>query len=233
MLEVRVISIGTLSSHPLWNERGAVRTGHSTTTLVRSGGKSILIDPGLPASILTARLKERANCVPADITHVFLTSFHPETRRGLPAFESASWLISEREREVVGVSFAQQLKELMLSDRRDEDDGRMLRETLQTDLAILQRCEAAPDQIADLVDLMPAPGVTPGLCGLVLEDPRHTIVIAGDAIATAEHLEQGKVLQTAADPDLARESFQDIVELADLIICGRDNLLTNPTKRAF
>ena len=30
----RIISIGTLAAHPLWEERNDVRTGHATTTLI-------------------------------------------------------------------------------------------------------------------------------------------------------------------------------------------------------
>ena len=53
-IECRVVSIGALSAHPLWNERQAVRTGHATTTLVRTTAVddpktpvNLLIDPGL------------------------------------------------------------------------------------------------------------------------------------------------------------------------------------------
>lgn len=59
----------------LWGERQAVRTGHATTTLVVEGEMKLLIDPGLPGTVIAARLAERANLSPADITHVFLTSF--------------------------------------------------------------------------------------------------------------------------------------------------------------
>ena len=44
MSEFRVISIGTLEAHPLWNEKGHVRTAHATTTLVESGGAVIMVD---------------------------------------------------------------------------------------------------------------------------------------------------------------------------------------------
>ena len=83
------------------------------------------------------------------------------------------------------------------------------------------------------MDLFPLPGVTPGLTGLVLAGPRHTTVIAGDAVPTEEHLTQGKVLPWAPDVTQARESFAEVIEIADLIILGRDNLVVNPTKRPF
>jgi hypothetical protein len=50
---------------------------------------------------------------------------------------------------------------------------------------------------------------------------------------TQEHLEQGKVLTTAVDIEQARTSFEEIIEIADMVVPGRDNLLINPTKRPF
>ena len=40
-MDIRVISIGTLSANPLWGEREAVRTGHATTTLIQAGQRTI------------------------------------------------------------------------------------------------------------------------------------------------------------------------------------------------
>lgn len=238
--DVRVISIGAMSAHPLRNERSGVRTGHATTTLVRSGEAAILVDPGLPAPAVTARLEERTGLTPERITHVFLTSFHPETRRALEAFENAEWLIAEREREAVGVPIAESLRRLAESQRAadaageefHEDQQAMLR-VLQRDAAILHRCKPAPDSLAPGVDLFPLPGVTPGLTGLLIVRPTGDVLITGDAIPTIEHLEQGKAPQNAADIDQARESFAEAVEIADLLVLGRDNMVVNPTRRAF
>jgi glyoxylase-like metal-dependent hydrolase (beta-lactamase superfamily II) len=235
-MDHRIISIGALESHPFWGvggrgETGAVRSGHATCTLVRSvdGGASrvILVDPGLPSAIIKARLMERAGLSPSDITHVFLTCFRPETRRGLEAFEHATWWISAEEREGVGIPLVSALKRAM-------DEGEMeLAAALERDVAVLKRCEAAPDSLADRVDLFPMPGVTPGMCGLLLEDPRHTTLICGDAVLTEEHLERGQVAPWSADIARAKESFAEAVEIADLLVPGRDNVMVNPVKRPF
>lgn len=231
-MDTRVISIGALARHTLWGERSEIRTGHATTTLITSGDRCILVDPGLPAQILVQRLHERARKSPEDITHVFLTTFNPETRRALQAFDGAEWLIHETEREAVGVLLATRVKQLaMEEDRTPEKDA--LLESLTADVAILRRCAAAPDEVAEGVALFPLPGVTPGTCGLLLEGSRATTLICGDALPTTEHLEQGQVLHSAADIEQARESFQEAVEVADLLILGRDNIVLNPTKRPF
>lgn len=225
-LDVRVISIGTLPAHPLWGERQQARTGHSTTTLIAGDNARVVVDPGLPGAALTARLSERAGLAPEDITHVFLTSFRPDTRRGIGIFSRATWLISEGEREAVGVPLAARLRDLADDDQADE----ALRKVLAEDIAVLQRCTPAEDSIATSVDLFPLPGVSPGMCGLLVAQARHTTLVCGDAIPTVEHLERGMVMQGAVDLDRARESFKEAVEIADLLVLGRDNMVVNPTR---
>jgi hypothetical protein len=41
------------------------------------------------------------------------------------------------------------------------------------------------------------------------------------------------VLSSAANVQLARESFAEAVEIADYLVLGRDNFVTNPTKKPF
>ncbi|MEM1422990.1 MAG: MBL fold metallo-hydrolase [Planctomycetota bacterium] len=227
MPEARIISIGALDAHPLWDERSPVRSGHATTTLVRTADLVMLVDPGLPGEIMTARLKERANLEPSDITHVFLTSFRPDLRRALPLFDGAVWWVSEAEREAVGVPMIATIQEA--NEAGDEETTSVV----AREVALLQKTQPAPDQLAPGVDLFPMPGVTPGLAGLLIPESRHTLLIAGDAIPTFEHLEQGVVPRWAAEPEQAKESFMEGVEIADLIIPGRDNLLVNPSRSPF
>ncbi len=226
-LDVRVISIGTLDLNPFWSERVPTRTGHATTTLIRSGGRTILVDPGLPAPALAARLNERSGLTPDKITHVFLTSFHPHARRALAAFPEATWWISETERETVGVPLATALRDAM--EANDDETA----DTLHKDVALLQRCAPAPDEIAERVSLFPLPGVTPGMTGLIVADAQHTLVVTGDAVPTIEHLTQGQAPRQAGDLEQARASLLEAVEIADLLILGRDNLVVNPVKRPF
>lgn len=233
-MDFRIISIGALPFHPLWGERTQVRTGHATTTLIRAGSRAIVVDPGLPGPALAARLAERANLRPEQVTDVFLTSFRPDVRRGVTIFEDAAWWISERERETVGVMMAERLRETASGAQSAAAQAdRELRDVLEQDVAILQRCKPAEDAFAERVAIFPLPGVTPGLCGLLLEGERYTTLVCGDAVPTVEHLLAGQVLPNAADPRLAQESFAEAIEIADMLVPGRDNLAMNPTKRLF
>src|SRR5215204_4160173 len=96
-----VISIGTLSRNRLWNESQPVRTPHATTTLIRSGKRHILIDPGLPPQALGARLYERTGLRAEQIDTVFLTNFRPSHRAGLALFAKAKVFIHEREQQAM------------------------------------------------------------------------------------------------------------------------------------
>lgn len=221
MLDVRIISIGALSAHPLWGERAPVRTGHSTCTLVRSGEVTMIVDPGLPESALAARLAERANLTPDAVTHVFLTSFHPDTHRGIGLFSEATWWISRAEREGVGLPLIQQLKKLV--DDREVEAA----EVLKREVEVLHRCDEAPEELADRVDVFPLPGLTPGLTGVLIEEPEVTTLICGDAIPTVEHLRRKMVLPGAASVEKARESFAEALQIADALVLGRDGLVVN------
>lgn len=229
-MDIRILSIGTLSAHPLWNERSPVRTGHSTTTLIQSGDAKIIVDPGLPPQAVEARLAERANLTPDQITHVFLTSFNPENRRALELFAQADWLISPTERETVGIPLAQSLAQLAQSKQQADDAGdqlpedeQILMDILTKDIQILSKIKPAQDTIAKAIDLFPLPGVSQGTCGLLISEPTTTTLICGDAIPTIEHLQAGQVLE-GADRKTAQASYQEAIEIADFLVLGRDNI---------
>jgi glyoxylase-like metal-dependent hydrolase (beta-lactamase superfamily II) len=224
-VRTRVISIGAMSAHPSWGEKGDVRPAHATTTLIESGKALILVDPSLPAQALIPRLAERSGKAPKDITHVFLTGFHPMRRRGLAAFPQATVLASAA--EIAGVRV--QLRERLEQARQHEDPE--IAKLLREELAAIESCEEAPDRLAEGVDLFPLPGVSPGSAGLLIPSPASTLLVAGDAVATVEHLEEGKVIAPCFDVQQARESLSEAIEIADLIVPGRDNLCANPVRR--
>jgi glyoxylase-like metal-dependent hydrolase (beta-lactamase superfamily II) len=221
----RIISIGTLAAHPLWDERRESRTGHSTCVLIESGTARVLVNPALPPTSLAARLSERTPTRPEQITHVFLTSFLPDHRRGLGLFESAAWLLHEPERQAAETTLA-----VRAGEARAEGDADLVR-LFEHDLELLQATQVAPDRIAPGIDLFPLPGVTPGNCGLILPLAMSTVLVTGDAIASIEHLEQGKVLPSCFDVEQAQESFREAIEIADVLVPGRDNVMANPLRR--
>src|SRR4051812_16307492 len=122
---VDIISIGTLSRNRLWNEAEAVRTPHATTTLIRTGKRHILVDPGLPAPALAARLFERTGIKPEQIDTIFLTNFRAAHRAGLSAFTKAKVLIHELEQEAVSARLTALVEE---APAQDEDRQALINE---------------------------------------------------------------------------------------------------------
>ncbi len=59
------------------------------------------------------------------------------------------------------------------------------------------------------------------------------MLICGDAIATSEHLEKGKVLPNCHNVEHAQSSFTEAIEIADVFILGRDNIIVNPLRKPF
>jgi len=77
------------------------------------------------------------------------------------------------------------------------------------------------------------PGVTRGMTGLLIPSNRGDLLITGDAIPAREHLEMGRVPVGCEDPEAAKASLVEAIEIADLLIPGRDNILPNPIRRAI
>jgi len=208
---VDVVSIGSLSRNRFWSEQGPVRPAHATTSLIRVGGTAILVDPALPGELLAQRLDERTGLKPEQIDIVFLTSFRPVHRRGLPIFTRADWLMLDTEIQAVW----QHLEAL-----EGGSDPLIAEEAV-----ILERIKPAPDRLAPSVDLFPTPGVTPGACGLLVLFPNQTFAVAGDAVISRDYLEHGRVFEQCVDADAAKESFVEIIEIADVVIPGHDNIV--------
>ncbi len=217
-MEYLVVSIGTLSKNKFWNEKEPLRTPHSTTTLIISDNEKILVDPSLPGKVLDARLFERAGIRVSDITKVFLTCFKPAHRAGLKAFDGADWLIHEDEKKFVEEHY----KNLLRNLQKDDIEERNL---IERELDLLNKCKIADQKIAEQVELFPSPGPTPGCCGLLLTQPVGTILITGDAVINKDYLEHGQVWEESHHLKQAQKSLQDIIEIADIIIPGHDNII--------
>lgn len=217
---VDIISIGTLSRNVFWNEPASVRPAHATTTLIREGTQTIIVDPSLPAELLTHRLDERAGIKPQQIDGVFLTNFRPVHRRSLELFDQAAWMLAGEEREAVIDHLESALQDL--GGTGPGNSAPVVE--IEQELALVRRTVAPPERLTPTVHLFPTPGATIGAAGLLVAGLK-TVVIAGDAVLSRDHFENGRVFERSADPAKARESFADILEVAEIIIPGHDNLM--------
>jgi len=78
------------------------------------------------------------------------------------------------------------------------------------------------------VHLYPLVGPSLGSAGLLLTPQTSSIVIAGDAALTAQHVLAGRLWEGCADTETAGSALQDILEVADVIIPGHDNVMISP-----
>ncbi len=221
-VEFTVVSIGALSSNPFWSDGPGVRTAHATSTLVRDGERLILVDPSLPAAALEARLFERTGLKPGGITDVFCTTLRPTHRRGIEAFENARWTCDEAEL----LAYRRHLE--MMNESADRLDSEV-ESALSADIKTMGRFDPAPEKFTPAVHLYPLRGPSVGSAGLLLAGPVRTVVVAGDAALTADHVLAGRVWSGSTDADAAIESLTDLIEIADVIVCGHDNYMLSPT----
>jgi glyoxylase-like metal-dependent hydrolase (beta-lactamase superfamily II) len=222
--ELTIVSIGTTSHNLLWDEQAAVRTAHATTSLLRDESRTILVDPSLPANLLVGRLYERTGKGPEQVTDVFCTTLRPEARRGLEAFAHANWWAHEEEL----AWYNQHLETLSdTADRLGSDDLA----TAAEEIELLRRFKPAPETFGESVTTYPLFGATPGCSGLLVANPIETIVVAGPAVVTGEHLRRGMVWEQSHDTDQAMESLSDLLELADVVVPGFDNITIVPGRQ--
>lgn len=215
---IDIISIGTLARNRLWKESAPKRTPHATTTLLRVGKRTVLVDPALPPQVLRQRLDERVGLAPEKIDAVFLTTLLPHHRGGIELFPNAEWLADEREL----VAVAGHLKTLL--ERGDEDMATVLRKELE----FLGRMKPAQDQLAPQVDLFPLPGITAGTCGLLVQERSRTTLLTGPAVASRDHFLAGQILPEPSSLAAAQESLTEVFEIADVVIPGYDNAFVSP-----
>ena len=143
----------------------------------------------------------------SDITHVVNTHLHPDHCGGNFLFPHAE-LIVQREHYEEALAHPEIPDELF---HRPELDYRLL---------------DGDEQLFEGVRAIAAPGHARGLQALLISLPRSgNILIAGDAIDTAEHLERD-LWTHCPEPETARESAQRLVELAAdenaLLLYGHD-----------
>lgn len=222
--ELTIVSIGTTSHNLLWDEQASVRTAHATTSLLRDESRAILVDPSLPANLLVGRLYERTGKGPEQVTDVFCTTLRPEARRGIEAFAHANWWANELELQW----YHQHLEALSeTADRLGTDDLA----TAEEEIELLRRFKPAPETFGEFVTTYPLYGATPGCSGLLVANPIETIVVAGPAVVTGEHLRRGMVWEQSHDTDQAMESLSDLLELADVVVPGFDNITMVPGRQ--
>ncbi len=203
-----VLTIGWLSRNKFWGESDerAYRAARCTCTLLRAGGRTIIVDPSCPPDELIGVLDRRAGLTPAAVDTVFLTHFHGDHRYGIGAFPHAAWLMAPE--EIAGW------------DERLPADG--------ADRRILRRLEPVTGELVPGVALLPTPGHTLGHTALLFtDDAGLRVTVAADAAMTRDFFRARDWYFNTADPDAAGRSIDALAARADIVIPGHDNAFVN------
>lgn len=200
MYEFHVLTIGQFSRNRFWGESEdhAYRDALCTSTLLK-GERNIVVDPSLPSEQMRETLFNRTGLTPADIHEVFITHAHGDHFTGLECFPNAAWYMGEGD----------------LRQMRNSENPR------EKELAM--RIQPAAPGFLPGIELLPLPGHTMGLTGVLFQSPEGRAVVCGDAVMTRDFFREKLGYYNSVDFALSAESIVKLGELADIIIPGHDN----------
>jgi glyoxylase-like metal-dependent hydrolase (beta-lactamase superfamily II) len=196
-----VVTIGNLSRNRYWGE-SEEKSLHSvicTTTVITGKNFHVVVDPSLAdTKAMAEELKRRTGLTPDDIDVAFVTHEHGDHHCGLPGFPKAKWLAT-----------AQAAAEINRTSKYQKN------------------VEVVGSTIFDVIDVVTTPGHTPGTAGLRFDYKGLSVFVAGDAIATRDFWDEGRIYFKALDVEVAKQSYKKIASISNIIVPGHDNYFVN------
>ena len=165
-------------------------------------------------------LNRRTGLGPEAVTHCFTTHDHFDHWHGLRYFPNARWYTGQGNKTLIENAVKQ-----AVDTKRDPGDG--------------QPPEIDVDKLTEIsgeflpgVWALPLPGHTKDLHGVAFSSEGRKILIAADAVMTANHFRDQT---TEFQPDqsmwpLAAATINNIAETFDLVVPGHDNLIISKLK---
>lgn len=196
-----VITIGNLSRNRYWgeSEEKSLHPVICTTTIITAKDFHVIVDPSLEnAKAMAEELKRRTGLSPDDIDVAFVTHEHGDHHCGLPAFPKAKWLATAEAAAIIN---------------KTAKYGKMV--------------EPVGDKLFDAIDVVTTPGHTPGTAGLRFDYRGLSVFVAGDAIATKDFWDEGRIYFKALDQEVAKQSYKKIAAISNIIVPGHDNYFVN------
>ncbi|MFC0772401.1 MBL fold metallo-hydrolase [Terrimonas alba] len=192
-----IITIGNLSRNRYWGE-SEEKSLHSvicTTTVITGKNFHVIVDPSLKdGKAMADELKRRTGLTPNNIDVVFVTHEHGDHHVGMPNFPNAKWLASP-------------LAAAAINEK--ESYGK--------------KVEPAGSHIFDVIDVVAAPGHTPGTSGLRFDYKGLSVFVAGDSVATKDFWDEGRMYFKALDIEESLRTYKKIASVADIVVPGHDN----------
>ena len=193
-----ILTLGCFSRNRYWGEEDAksYRRALCTSTLIETPqGARILVDPAVSGAALAQVLDERCGLRPEAVDYVYVTHRHGDHYAGMADLPRAVWLAAPG------------------------DAGEIRRALPQP----AKRIFAAGAEIVPGVQVLPLPGHTPGLAGLLFASEDGMVAVAGDSVMTRDFFKDRRGYYNSADFAASARSIDLLMEKADIVVPGHGN----------
>lgn len=199
-----IVTAGHLSRNKFWgeNEYSGNHPVLATSTIIQSDIGNILIDPSMAADDMQKAVYDACGLKPEEINIIYSTHFHNDHWMGVEGFPNADFYMAKDDLESL----------LTLRDCVSEEVAK-----------VLERAKPAEGELAKGFELIPLPGHTKGIQGVLFEGPEGKILVCGDAVMGFEYFQAKQGYFYSYSLEKCADSIEKAAELADIIIPGHGN----------
>lgn len=193
-----ILTLGCFSRNRYWGEEDAksYRRALCTSTLIETPqGARILVDPAVSGAALAQVLDERCGLRPEAVDYVYVTHRHGDHYVGMADLPRAVWLAAPGDAGEIRRALPQHAKRIF----------------------------AAGAEIVPGVQVLPLPGHTPGLAGLLFASEDGMVAVAGDSVMTRDFFKDRRGYYNSADFAASAHSIDLLMEKADIVVPGHGN----------
>lgn len=198
------ITTGHLSRNKFWGEDEFTfyHPVLATSTVIQTEYGNILVDPSQGGEEMKKSVFDCCGLKPEEIDIIYSTHFHNDHWLGVEAFPNAEFYMAKGDMESL----------MSLKDYVSEESAK-----------VLNRVKAAEGELVKGVSLIPLPGHTAGLQGLLFEAPEGKILAAGDSVMGYEFFQAKEGYFYSYSLEMCKKSIEKAAQVADYIIPGHGN----------
>lgn len=193
-----ILTLGCFSRNRYWGEEDAKSYCRAlcTSTLIETPqGARILVDPAVSGAALAQVLDERCGLRPEAVDYVYVTHRHGDHYVGMADLPRAVWLAAPGDAGEIRRALPQHAKRIF----------------------------AAGAEIVTGIRVLPLPGHTPGLAGLLFASEDGMVAVAGDSVMTRDFFKDRRGYYNSADFAASARSIDLLMEKADIVVPGHGN----------
>lgn len=199
-----IVTNGHLSRNKFWGEAENVMYHPvlATSIVIESEYGNILVDPSMDGKAMTEAVFNHCGLRAEEIDIIYSTHCHLDHWMGLSEFPNAKCYMAKGD-----------LEDLRGWQPYFDEPTRQ----------IIDRLNPAEGELVPGMKLIPLPGHTLGIQGLLFDGPEGKILVTGDAVMGVEFFQAKEGYFYSACPEQAAKSVEQAAEVADYIIPGHGN----------